>query len=65
MYELEEPLSSSIKDFNLRFKVGLSPSKKKEDCFICFNENSLKMMKKCFYFILKPLFFLKTFKFLA
>ena len=33
------------------FKVGLSPSKK--NCFICFNESPLKMMKNAFYFINK------------
>ena len=41
-------------------KVGLSPSKK--NCFICFNENPLKMMKKAFNFTLKALFVLKIFK---
>ena len=41
--------------------VGLSPSKK--ICFICFNENLLKLMKNVFYFILKALFVLKIFKF--
>ena len=35
----------------LLLKVGLLPSKK--SCFICFNENPLKMMKNDFYFILK------------
>ena len=35
------------------FKVGLSPSKKV--CVICFSENSLKMMKIAFCFILKAL----------
>ena len=33
--------------------------------FISFNESSLKMMKNAFYFILKPLFVLKIFKFLS
>ena len=46
-----------------RIKVGLSPSKK--NCFICFNESPLKMMKNAFYFILKALFILKIFKFLS
>ena len=32
------------------FKVVFSPSKK--NCFICFNENPLKVMKNAFYFIL-------------
>ena len=45
------------------FKVELSPSKKL--CFICFNENPLKIMKNAFYFILKALFVLKIFKFLC
>ena len=35
------------------FKFGPSPSKK--NCFICFNESSLKMIKNAFYFILKAL----------
>ena len=39
------------------------PSKK--NCVICFIENSLKMMKNAFYFILKALFVLKIFKFLS
>ena len=33
--------------------------------FISFNENISKMMKNVFYFILKPLFVLKIFKFLT
>ena len=40
-------------------KVGLSPFKK----IIFFNDSPLKMMKNAIYFILKPLFVLKTFKF--
>ena len=32
---------------------------------ICFIENTLKMMKNAFYFILKTLFVLKIFKFLS
>ena len=32
---------------------------------ICFNDGPLKMMKSPFYFILKPLFVLKIFKFLS
>ena len=43
-------------------KVGLSLSIK--ICFVCFNETPLKM-KNAFYFILKALFVLKTFKFLS
>ena len=31
--------------------------------FVCFNESPLKMMKNAFYFILKALFVLETFKF--
>ena len=42
----------------------VSTSKKKK-CFICFNESPLKMTKNAFYFILKALFVLKTFKFLC
>ena len=45
-----------------RLKLGLSPSKK--NCIICFTESPLKMMKNAFFFILKALFLLKTFKFL-
>ena len=37
----------------------------KKVCFICFNNSPLKVMKNAFYFILKPLFVLKTFKFLS
>ena len=37
----------------------------KKILFICFNENSLKMMKNAFNFILKALFVLKIFKFLT
>ena len=32
---------------------------------ICFIENTLKMMKNAFYFILKTLFVLKIFEFLS
>ena len=42
-------------------KVGLSFSKK--NCVICFIDSPLKIMKNAFYFILKPLFVLKIFKF--
>ena len=35
-------------------KVGLSPFKR--NCFICFNENLLKMTENAFYFILKKHF---------
>ena len=34
-------------------------------CFICFNENPLKITKNAFYFILKSLLVLKIFKFLC
>ena len=50
-------------------KVGLSPSKK--NCFVYFNESSLKMksplkmMKNDFYFILKAFFILTIFKFFS
>ena len=37
----------------------------KKNCFICFNENPLKMMKNVFYFIIKALHVLKLFKFLS
>ena len=53
-------------------KIELSPSKKFDfysfDFYICFiwlNETSSKLMKSAFYFILKALFVLKTFKFLS
>ena len=45
------------------FKVGHAPFRKVS--FICLNEISLKMMNNDFYFILKPLFVLKIFKFLS
>ena len=45
------------------FKVGPSPSKK--NCSICFNKNTLKMMKNVFSFTLKVLFVLKIFNFLC
>ena len=45
------------------FKVGQWSSKK--NCYICFNERLLKMMKSTFYFIFKALLVLKTFKFLS
>ena len=48
---------------NFHVKVGLSPSKK--ICLICLIENSLKMMKNAFYFILKALFIRKIFKCLS
>ena len=44
-------------------QVGLSPIKK--NCFICFNESPLKMVKNIFYFILRALFDLKMFKLLS
>ena len=47
---------------DVRFKVGLSRSKK--FLFICFNESSLKLMNNDFYFILKTLFVLEIVKFL-
>ena len=47
----------------LLFKVGFSSSKK--ICIICFIESPLKMTKNIFYFILKPLFVPKIFKFLS
>ena len=43
--------------FNLKFKVGLSPSK--QYCFICFNEKPFENNEKPFYFILKGLFVLE------
>ena len=43
-------------------KVGPSPYRK---CAIWFIENTLKMMKNAFYFILEALFVLKIFKFLS
>ena len=36
-----------------------------KNCFICINKSPLKVMKKASYFILKALFVLKIFKFLA
>ena len=43
--------------FNIK---GLSPSKKV--CFILLKESPLKMMKNCFYFVLKALFVIKAYK---
>ena len=37
----------------------------KKNCFICFTESPLKMVKNIFYFILKALFDLKMFKLLS
>ena len=45
------------------FKVGVSPSKKKN--IVCINDSPSKMLKNAFYFILKALFVLKIFKFLS
>ena len=42
-------------------KVGLSPFKR--NCFICFNENLLKMTENTFYFILKAFSFSRYFYF--
>ena len=37
-----------------------------KNCFICFNESPLKMIKNTFYFIFsKALFVFKIFKFLS
>ena len=44
-------------------KAGLSLSP--QNCFICFNESPLKMIKKVFYFILEVRFVLKIFKVLS
>ena len=49
--------------YTFTFKVGLSPLKKKY--FTCFNESPLKIIKNGFYFVIKPLFALKIFKFLS
>ena len=37
----------------------------KKNGFICFNKSPLKMMKNDFYFMLKPPFVLKIFKYLS
>ena len=47
----------------IHIKVELSPSKK--NCFICLNENPLKMVKNDFYFVLKAPSVLKIFRFLS
>ena len=52
-----------ISSENEKFKVGVSPSKKK--CAICLIESALEMMENAFYFILKALFVLKILKFLS
>ena len=51
-------LSKLSKDFRLKSNSHLS----KKNCFICFNESPLKMIKNDFYFILKAVFILKIFK---
>ena len=55
---------NKLTKFACFFKFGLLPSKKKM-FFICFNGSPSKMMKNAFYFILKSLFVLKTFKLLS
>ena len=47
----------------MRFKVGLSPSKKV--VFICFNESPSKVMENTFYFKLKAFLVLEVFRFLS
>ena len=49
-------------DIDIYIKVGLSPSKV---CFICLNEDRLKMMKNVFYFTLKAFVIFKIFEFLS
>ena len=63
--KLDKDLSNKIVNFLVKygFKVRLSHSKK--NCFICFNESPLEMMKNAFYFILKAFFVLEIFKFLS
>ena len=51
------------KIFEITLRVELLPSK--NNCFICFNESPLKMMKNAFYFILIALFSLQIFEFLS
>ena len=53
-----------IPEFNDGSNVRLSPSKK-INCFVCFNENPLKMVKNAFYIILKVLFVLKILELLS
>ena len=48
---------------NKQVKVVLSPSKK--DLYYLLHWKPFKMMKNTFYFIIKGLFLLKTFKFLS
>ena len=55
-------MSKRIPHLYSDIKVRLSPSK--GNCFICFNESSLKMMKNVFCFTMKALFVLKILKFL-
>ena len=50
------------RDFPVLLKSNSHLPKK---IFICFNESPLKMMKNAFYFIVKALFVLETFKFLS
>ena len=64
--------SDIIKNISQKYKNQLSIRSLKSDShptkkifFICFNDSLSKVMKNTFYFILKALFVLKTFKFLS
>ena len=49
--------------YAIEIKFGILPSK--TNCFTCFNEIPLKMMRITFCFILKALFVSKIFKLLS
>ena len=51
--------------FSVIFLLCIKFQLLKSDCFICFNESHLKMMKNTFYFILKVFPVLTVFKFLS
>ena len=51
----------SLRKMFLKFDFHVPP----KNCFICFNECHLKLMKNTFYFILKVLFVVAIFKFLS
>ena len=55
-----------LRSFDKAKKILKSdPRLSQENCFVCFKESQLKMMKSTFYFILKAFFFLKVFNFLS
>ena len=65
LFDLHDKLTVGVlHDGKAGCKYLKSDSHLPENCFICFNESPLKMVKSAFYFILKALFVFKIFKFL-